>query len=443
MSQYTEALERLLRDGEALVRANRHAEGEACVRQVLAQQPRNTHGHYVLAVSALMQGRAADALDHVREALRSDRTNGRLHFLAGECHAAAGNLDDAVASYRRTVQYRPSDVLALNRLGYCERLLRNTRNSIAALERSIALDPGAAITHNELALALVQAGERARAAAALRRAVGLDAAFLEGWRNLAKLLYVEHVEAQQGGEREAGADAQLLESLERTLALDPDDTEMRFVRDSLNGTRAPRPPDGYVAGFFDRFAERFDGRLAQLQYRAPEVARELLSAQGRKPWRVADLGCGTGLSGEIVRPWASRLVGIDLSGEMLERARQRGVYDELVRAEIGDYLAAIDAGALDLVLALDVFIYVGALERVVAACAGALVPGGLLAFTVETLGEGDYVLAPSGRYAHSATYVDSVAAAAGLRPLQSREFPIRTDAGRPVPGAIHLFERVK
>ena len=104
--------------------------------------------------------------------------------------------------------------------------------------------------------------------------------------------------------------------------------------------------------------------------------------EGRAGLFAVDLGCGTGLSGAILRPHAGRLVGVDLSGAMLEQAGKRGLYDELVREEIGDWLER-ERGRVDVALALDVFIYVGELARVMRALSAALVPGGLVAFTTE------------------------------------------------------------
>ena len=54
---------------------------------------------------------------------------------------------------------------------------------------------------------------------------------------------------------------------------------------------------------------------------------------------VLDAGCGTGWCGPHVRPYARRLTGVDLSPAMIERAEARRVYDELVVAELTEYLA--------------------------------------------------------------------------------------------------------
>jgi predicted TPR repeat methyltransferase len=53
---------------------------------------------------------------------------------------------------------------------------------------------------------------------------------------------------------------------------------------------------------------------------------------------VLDAGCGTGLCGAIVAPYARRLVGVDLSEGMLVHATSKNVYDSLIKAELTEYL---------------------------------------------------------------------------------------------------------
>ena len=158
---------------------------------------------------------------------------------------------------------------------------------------------------------------------------------------------------------------------------------------------------------------------------------------------MADLGCGTGLSGAVLRPHAARLVGIDLSGAMLDIARGRGLYDQLDREEIGGWLQRQPPASLDLMVALDVFIYVGALERVLAAAAPALAAEGRFVFTVESLDAGgeSFALGRGGRYAHSAAYVAGAASAAGLREAASHAFEIRNEGGRAVRARLYAFEK--
>jgi predicted TPR repeat methyltransferase len=133
---------------------------------------------------------------------------------------------------------------------------------------------------------------------------------------------------------------------------------------------------------------------------------------------------------------------VDLSGAMLEIARGRGLYDELVREEIGDWLARQAPASLDLILALDVLIYVGDLDRVLQAAAAALALDGRFVFTIEELGtEGEFRLLRAGRYAHAPGYVMAAAQRAGLRGVQSEPFDIRVEAGRPVAARIYALEK--
>ena len=481
MSQ-AELLERLIHEGDALLKAGRYAEGEARAREVLARAPKNAGAQYLLGLSALMQNRHADALAYFDGALRTERVNPQLHFMAALCQGGMGRVEEAIASYRRALQYQPEFVearanlgylleqsgrmeeaaecyrrtlaqapdewVALNRLGYCERLIGEPEASLATLGRALAINPRSAATLNEMALTLLQLGRTPEAIARLREAVAADDAFAPGWANLAKLLYVEHLGAAQAAEASGSAPpdpAPVLECFDRLLEFDPANVEFRYLRDGLAGVRVERPPDAYIQSFFDRFAPRFEERLlGELGYSAPDVVARFLAPwlAARKDLRVADLGCGTGLSGAFARAHAASLTGVDLSGAMLEIARGRGLYDELVREEIGEWLARQPAGGIDLALALDVFIYVGTLDRVLQAAAAALAPGGRFVFTIEELaGPGDFKLLPGGRYAHAPEYVMAAAQAAGFAGVQSEPFDIRHEAGRPVRARIYALEK--
>ena len=103
-----------------------------------------------------------------------------------------------------------------------------------------------------------------------------------------------------------------------------------------------RASDAYIEKTFDSFAASFDAKLAKLlDYRAPALVAEMLAHAGVDAARsldVLDAGCGTGLCGPLVAPYARRLVGVDLSEAMLDRARARNVYDELVTGELTAYL---------------------------------------------------------------------------------------------------------
>ena len=126
--------------------------------------------------------------------------------------------------------------------------------------------------------------------------------------------------------------------------------------------------------------------------------------------------------------------GVDVASGMLEQARKLGVYRELIHADLGEFLAAT-AMRPDLIVAADVFIYVGELTAIFRSLRRILEPGGCLAFTVELAEKGKQIqLLPSLRYAHSEAYIRRLADEARFTGVRIFEAPIRRDQTTPIMG---------
>jgi predicted TPR repeat methyltransferase len=122
---------------------------------------------------------------------------------------------------------------------------------------------------------------------------------------------------------------------------------------------------------------------------------------------------------------------------MLVQARERDIYDELLKSELTAYLTDCDE-AFDVVVSADTLVYFGPLDAVAVAAEQALRPGGRLVFTVEELVDGTgYSLAASGRYQHAREYVSAVLADAGFHP-EIVPAELRLEGGEPVPGLVAL-----
>ena len=205
----------------------------------------------------------------------------------------------------------------------------------------------------------------------------------------------------------------------------------------------PRAGDAYVTYLFDHYAASFDRDLARLDYQAPaliarQLAQTLPLAQGN--WRVLDAGCGTGLCGPLLRPYARHLAGVDLSAAMVAKAAERGGYDHLVVAELTAYLDAC-RHSYELIVSADTLVYFGELREVLAGMAHALVAGGWLAFSLESKESADdspWQLSQSGRYVHGAAYVQQALDAAGLRLVSMTPATLRMNERQPVKGLIIL-----
>jgi predicted TPR repeat methyltransferase len=224
----------------------------------------------------------------------------------------------------------------------------------------------------------------------------------------------------------------------------PGDSEIGHLLQALSGVAPPRASDQYIEHVFERFAETYDELMVQsLEYRAPALLFEALSAAvgEQRQLTLLDLGCGTGLLGCVLRPLAHRLEGVDLSAPMMERARERGVYDALHKREITRFLASDEHGLFDVIAASDTLIYFGDLRQVVTLAANRLAPGGVLAFTVERTETPSFQITDSGRYVHHRDYLVDVIREAGLDMVGLTEGVLRLEFGDPVWGLVATARR--
>ena len=231
----------------------------------------------------------------------------------------------------------------------------------------------------------------------------------------------------------------------------------------------------YVAGLFDGYAARFEQELIQdLNYQGHLLVTNALKAQldlNKAPCQqsvttIVDLGCGTGLLGELLRKlfhgigsWCTlpdrscspanvRILGVDLSQRMVDISRGRMatidddsviVYDQVELSDGVAYLQTLASHSVAAVTASDVFIYIGSLEDTFRECARVLLEGGLLVFTVELPdpeSESDVKLLKSGRFGHSKAHVEKVAKSFGFRVDFWENAVLRTQGGNPVAGAV-------
>ena len=235
---------------------------------------------------------------------------------------------------------------------------------------------------------------------------------------------------------------------EKYIELKPDDAEIRHLLVALRDEPPPpRVPDEALQQMYAEFSRTFETNLCkELGYKGPEQVRELLDPLlgDRGNLAVLDLGCGTGLAGVQFKPRASRLVGVDISPEMIELARARNLYDRLDVAEITDWLERSSErfeGRFELVLCCDCLIYFGDLRQVLLPAAALLCPKSLFAFTLERGDRYPHRLSDTGRYTHHIDHVREVAAEAKLNVVRLEEQFLRTEYGSPVTGLFVVLEK--
>jgi predicted TPR repeat methyltransferase len=245
---------------------------------------------------------------------------------------------------------------------------------------------------------------------------------------------------------ELGRRDEAIAALQSAVVRAPGSASARHMLASLDGSNPDAPPIDYVRSLFDEYAERFERELTvDLGYRVPDILRRLIDAHkpGGRFARALDLGCGTGLSGAAVKDRVVEIVGIDVAKAMIAQARAKNIYSALFAMEIAAYLASNDARRkpFDLVIAADVFIYVGKLNGIFAALAERMGPRGLFAFSIEGAVGDSFVLTESGRYAHGVAYIERLASTYGFAVIAREAIQIRKAKDGHVTGFAFVLER--
>jgi predicted TPR repeat methyltransferase len=372
-----------------------------------------------------------DRANSIAAAMSGTFEQARDFFTQGLAHYQAGRYGDAERSFAASAALLPGRVSTLTNLGAVRLKLGRPQDAADLLQEALAQEPDNVEALGHCATALAELGEPARALACVERVLALNAGLGPAWSLRGQLLKA------LGRADEAAA------AFGEAIARGADPELNRYYRAALTGGEPPATaPRHYVQSLFDSYAQGFDEHLVQvLHYQAPQVLAQGLEAMGRRFSRALDLGCGTGLCGPLVRPMAQVLHGVDLSATMVQRATALGAYEQVAHADLVAYLQQ-SAERYDLIVAADVFIYVGALEEVFEGVARVLEPGGVFCFSVERAPDGEELaLQASLRYSHSRGYIERLAAQSGFDVCSVSEHAVREDQRMPIPGLYFWLAR--
>jgi predicted TPR repeat methyltransferase len=474
-------------------------QADAICRQVLDAEPQCLDALYLLGVVCHVQGRIEESISLYRRLLAINPNVAEVHNSLGAAWASQGRLDEAAACYREAVRLKPEYAEPYNNLGFllasrgegetavdCYRRalalkprypaalsnlgvacvqLRRLDEAVRCFQEALALEPQSVPFLKNLGNALLHQGKTAEAADSFRQALRLHPDDAEAQNGLGAV----HRTLHQWEEAEAclrrsvahspdnarthrnlgsvfhdqGKYAEALACYRDALRLNPDDAETRLLVDALSGSsQLARVPTEYLAALYDGFAPGFELNLVdRLGYRSPALMKEALGpAPAARSLAVLDLGCGTGLCGVQFRDWAHTLIGVDLSANMLDKARERGLYDRLIRADLLDALRDLE-GPFDLILASDVILYLGDLEPLARGVHRLLRPGGRFVFTVDLCDGPGYRLLPFVHFAHSRAYLHETATRAQLHEARVDPVAFPRDSGRQAAGLVVVWSR--
>ncbi len=404
---------------------------ETLYRRILAAAPDHPDALHFLGMLRHQRGHSDEGIALIEQAARLVPGFAGFHNNLGNIHVSRNDVAAATAAYERAIALAPDSADLQNNLGALYRATHRFAEARVHYQRAIALDPQHMNAHNNLGLLAAAEGDIEGAVAWYCKALELMPNNPDGRKLLGFTYY------SMGKPKEAA------EVFRQWLVVEPNHPVARHMYASCSGVGVPeRAPDDYVETTFDGFAESFETLLNEnLHYQAPQLCAAMLARHLPAPARqfvVLDAGCGTGLCGPLVAPWARALSGVDLSRGMLDRARSKGVYDELFKAELTEFLRE-SPDQWEVLVSADTLCYFGSLAALMAAAARSLCAGGTLVFTVESLPDDlglPFRLEPHGRYAHARSHVEQVLAQAGFEMLQIASETLRNEGGKPVVGWV-------
>lgn len=389
-----------------------------------------------LALTCKAQNKTEEAITCLLAIIKAEPNHIRAHFFLGKFLLAEKLYPDAENEFIKITKIAPNDAEILTSIIKC--LLEHTRYTTAKIytEKLLQLQPKNIEVNYNLAIIETKLGNQELALNHYHAILQLDPHHFATLNNIA-VLYLEmrNLDAAR-------------HYFQQALKLQPNNESIRYTLNALNGTATPdQAPSSYIKTLFDNYADHFEIHLrTSLDYRVPELLHEnicnILGNQAHD-LQILDLGCGTGLCGELFKPLAHKLIGVDLSTKMLALADKKNCYDELITADNLEYLHNTSL-KFDLILAADVFVYNGNLKPIITACRNNLKPDGLLAFSTEICEDEalNFMLQPSGRFCHSKKHIASLAKEAGMCVLLNKTCPTRTQYNQQVNGNIVVFSNL-
>ena len=387
-----------------------------CLEKAASLHPKSDVVHYLFGLIFQESGQKKAAVENFEQAitLNPDNINALLHL--ADIYSLDNNYRPAEKLYKRILELAPDNFAACN--NYAEMLYRQKRlpEALETYRRAVIINAQSAEVCNNLGVILKDLKEYTEAAALFINALKLNSHQTETAVNLAETITLL-------AQTDDSAALRIAQNWHNLFPNDP------FAIHTLAALKGETVADTqvFIEKLFDNFADNYELVMQNLDYQAPLAVQRIA---GSLVGRIADLGCGSGLIGQAVKTDQNYLIGVDISSKMLQQAKAKQVYDELIKEDILTFLhRRFD---FDWVLAIDVAGYLGALDEFVASCRGKN-----LIFSIETLA-GDQVCQrqKNGRFKHNPQAVQNLLRQNNFTNITIENLSLRNENEHPVAGCI-------
>lgn len=434
--------------------------------QALKQHPDCAVLHFNLGLLFLKHKELHAAKTQFKNVLALQEDHLKAHFYLGILHLDANSLEEAKVAFLRVLELNKNDVESLNNLGVIA--LKNNLGQLAIdyFTKVLTIDNNHIEARNNLAatfmhydrfenalmhydvllkqdplnieylynsgVAQMTLGHLDEAIANFSSILQQQPKYCAALQNLASI-YIR-LEQRKKAQK----------YLEQAVAVNPHDASSQHMLRAITGDQTnPETCPQYAANLFNNYALYYDQHVSQqLAYALPQHIKRILGQLNIIDIEKAlDLGCGTGLCGEVLCNITKKLHGIDIAPKMLEQAKKKHIYGQLTQADLLEFIQQ-DYQHYQLILAADVLPYIGDLENLLKNINHRLTMQGYFIFTVEISENKPWQLLISGRFSHQKDYIEALLNKYKFIIVHKEQVIARLQNKQPVPELIYVVQKI-
>ena len=350
------------------------------------------------------------------EAEKLNPNNPNIKLCLADIYSRNSIYDEAEKRYKRLIELDENNYVIYS--NYAEMLHRQKRlnEALNIYRKAVILNPKSADVSNNIGAVLREMEEYEDALGLFFNALSLNNDLTEASLNIWETLVLLSAKDEQKAK-------EIAKNWHKSY---PNNQFAAYAKSVLEGELFENNKV-FTENLFDNFADNYEMVMQNLDYTAPLVIRRIA---GNMEGRIADLGCGSGLVGMVIKEAENYLIGVDLSAKMLEKAAQKNVYDELIKSDIIDFLSS--RNDFEWIVAGDVLGYIGKIDKFIKLCSGKN-----LIFSIEICNNGsDYKIQTNGRFTHNPDYVEKLLIENRFYDIYKEEFVLRTENSIPVKSMI-------
>ena len=398
--------------------------------------------------------------------IQKDDTRFDAHYLLGLCFYRLEDFENAITSLERAIELNPNEFNFYIKLSNAYSALKLYEKAKSVLKKAIELDSSKSDVYLQLGNCYVKSRDYKNGLIFYKKAVKINNRCCICYYNMAdtynkiykydhaifylqKLIkicpdYYEAFYSMAQCYKQMKNERKMLEYLHITLQKLPEHPGANHLLASYNGETTSKYSSEYAKKLFNNYADYFEEHLLNsLKYQVPFIIKEKLKPLNiPKNSKVLDLGCGTGLIGKNIVDLFPDLVGVDISANMIEETRKKEIYTELHISDINDFLLK-NVQEFHLVIAADVFLYIGDLEIIFSSIKKFLNSNGYFLFTIELsteIDQTDFQLGNSRRFSHSVEYIENMSKDFGFEVVDKEEIILRQENKIGQKGAIFILQ---